>query len=236
MLLVIINHGQNQAAIALKAAFAPHTEVLAIDSGSNLSPDERSHFDLTLPNVYYCGLLNAAAHASRTRPADEVIYFWSSDVSYDSPARALASAAEAFTDSRTGTYAPSAWFSGHRQMWNKQTGKLRRVSFVEGFCFATRAGLLRELCPIDTNVNAMGWGIDMQLGFLTLRRGQRSVVDDRIEVKHPQSTGYSTLVAKQQRTAWLATLPSSVRRFHRIAGWTWTKRRPFQNWFRSWQW
>jgi hypothetical protein len=236
MLFTIINHRHNQASIALKAAFAPHVDVFLIDSGSDLSPAELPHFDLALPNVYYCGLLNAAAHAARSRPADEVIYLWSSDVSHDFPAAVLARATEAFADPRVGTYAPSAWFSGHAQMWNKHTGALRPVPFVEGFCFATRAGLLRELCPIDTSLNAMGWGIDMQLGYLTLHRAQRTVVDDRIEVKHPKSTGYSTSIAQQQRAAWSANLPPAARRFHRVAEWSWTKRRPFSAWVCSWPW
>ncbi len=236
MLFIIINHRHNQATIALKAAFSPHADVLAIDSGSDLTPAERPHFDLALPNVYYSGLLNAAAEATGTRPDDEIVYVWCSDVSHESASAVLARASEAFADPRVGTYAPSAWFSGHPQMWNKHTGALRHVPFVEGFCFATRAGLLRELCPIDLSLNAMGWGIDMHLGYLTLRRARRTVVDDRIEVKHPRSTGYSKSIAGQQRIAWTAALPPAARRFHRIAAWSWTKRRPFSAWVCSWTW
>lgn len=230
MLFIVLNHRHNDAAIRLKTAFSPYADVLAIDSGSDLSPTERPHFDIALPNVYYCGLLNAATRAAQNRADDEIVYLWSSDVSHQSPADVTRRATEAFADARIGTYAPSAWFSGHPQMWNKHTGTLRRVLFVEGFCFATRVGLLRALCPIDTSVNTMGWGVDIQLGYLTLRHARRTVVDDRIEVRHPKSTGYSTTIAHQQRVAWTAQLPPSARRFHLISQKSWSKRRPFSAW------
>ena len=236
MHVAIINHEHTAAALALKAAFAPHAEVLALDSGSNLTTAERSQFDLALPNVYYSGLLNAVAESTAGLDDNDVVYLWSSDVSHGDYAAAVSRAREAFLDPGVGTYAPSAWFSGHRQMWNKRTGGLRPVTFVEGFCFATRAGVLRRLCPVDTSVNALGWAVDIQLGYLTRRSALRTVVDDRLEVRHPRSTGYSTRAAALQRRAWLAQLPAGARRFHRVASWTWTKRRPFAAWISSLRW
>jgi hypothetical protein len=217
MLLAVINHGLSGQALALKRAFAPHTPALAIDSGSALTSVERAAFDLALPNVYYSGLLNAVATASANLPADEPVFIWCSDVTAPDYERACALAADALARPDVGTYAPSAWYSPHRQMWNRRSGALRAVTFVDGFCFATRASLLRQLCPIDTKRNRLGWGLDVQLGYLTRHARLRAVVDDRLEVRHPQSTGYSRPAAGRERGAWQAQLPREPRWFHRLA-------------------
>lgn len=236
MLIAIINHEQNAAALALRQAFAPHARAVAIDSGSRLTDEERRGFDRTLPNVYYCGLINAVAEFAAPLGDAEPVWVWASDVSAEDHGRAVALAADAFNDPKIGTYAPSAWFSGHPQMWNRGTGRCRRATFAEGFCFATRAAVLRALCPIDTQVNALGWGVDLQLAFLTRQRRQHVVIDDRVQVSHPQSTGYSTDAAQRQRMAWLAGLPPRARRYHRVASWGWTKRPPFTAWVESLPW
>jgi hypothetical protein len=226
MLVAIINHAQTAAALALKQAFSAQATTVALDSGSTLSDAERAGFDRALPNVYYSGLINAVAELAAPLGDDEPVYVWASDVSVGDPGRAVALAQEAFENPQIGTYAPSAWFSGHAQMWNHRTGRLRRGTFAEGFCFATRAAVLRALCPIDTRINAFGWGLDLQIAFLTRQRRQYVVIDDRIEVSHPKSTGYSTSEAQRQRQAWVAGLSPRARRYHRVASWGWTRQPP----------
>lgn len=226
MLIAILNHEHTAAALALKRTFAACGPVVALDSGSTLTAAERAGFDVALPNVYYSGLLNAVAGLAAGLGDEEPVYCWASDVSYPDLAQALARAREAFADPAVGTYAPSAWYSGHPQMRQQRTGRLRRVLFVEGFCFATRAGLLRQLGPIDMAVNSHGWGIDIHLGYLTRRAGLRSVVDDRLRVGHPRSTGYSATTAARQRAAWTARLPRGARWFHRLASIDLLKRLP----------
>lgn len=236
MLLAVVNHARTAEALALKRAFTPHLETVAIDSGSALSAEERAGFDVALPNVYYAGLLNAVAAATTGRPAAEPVYVWASDVAHDDPAAVVARAAAAFADPRIGLYAPSAWFAGQRQMHRRPGGALRQVLFVEGFCFATRLGLLRALCPVDPAVNTMGWGLDLQLGYLAHAAGLRCVVDDAVEVRHPRATGYPKAEASRQRRNWVAAQSPAARRFHRIASWEWAKRRPFVAWLAGSRW
>lgn len=235
MNLVVVNHACTTAALALRTAFAPHAAVTLIDSGSKLTPAEQAGFDVVLPNVYYGGLLSAAvagAHESDDTP----LYFWCSDVATDDAARTVGLARETLADPRIGVYAPSAWFSGHPHMWHKATGGLRRVTFVEGFCFAARLGLLRSLCTCDLDRNPLGWGLDRHLGFIAAQSGFRVVVDDRIKVSHPRSTGYDTTAASRQRQAWVSTLDRRARCFHRVTGWGLAKRRPFVTWAAALPW
>ena len=236
MIAAVVNHEHTDEALKLGRAFSAHCATVLLDSGSTLNSEQRTEFTECLPNVYYSGLLNAAVRQADSRPDEEPMLFWCSDVGVKEHGKLVRLAEESFADPGVGVYAPSAWFSGHAQMWNKGTGTLRPVLFVEGFCFAARLGLLRKLCPVDTSVNCLGWGLDLQLGFIAHRSRYQVCVDDRIEVQHPRSTGYSTADARSQRSNWLAKLSPEAQRFHSIATLRIAKRRPVVTWLSSMAW
>lgn len=217
MLIAIINHALNAQALHLKRTLSPHARTLAFDSGSALTADDRTGFDVTLANVYYSGLLNAVAIHTALLPPDDPVLVWCSDVTCDDHVRLCALVREAFHEPHIGIYAPSATHSDHPQMRNRHTAGLRRVTFTDGFCFATRASILHRLCPIDTRLNRRGWGLEVQLGYLARVAGWHAVIDDRIEVNHPRNTGYCRDTAWRERGAWQAALPPAPRLFHRLA-------------------
>jgi hypothetical protein len=217
MFVAVINHALARQALDLKRSFAAHAQTIVIDSGSSLTAAERAEFDVALPNVYYSGLLNEIAQQTRSLKEADPVYIWCSDVTVPDQREAISLAAEAFRDPTIGTYAPSAWHSFHGQMRNRGTGTLRTVSFVDGFCFATRVSVLRELCPIDTRVNIRGWGLEVQIGYLTRRAGLRTVIDDRIEARHPSTTGYSRNTANAERIDWRKRLPAPAWLFFQLA-------------------
>ncbi len=217
MFVAILNHGHVAQALELKRAFLPHARTIAIDSGSTLTPLERSGFDLALPNVYYSGLLNAVAERTEHFAPDDPIFIWCSDVTCDDHSRMIELARRAFTRPWIGIYAPSASHSDQPQMRNRNTGTVRRVTFVDGFCFAVRSSILHQLCPIDTRLNRRGWGLEVQLGYIARHHRWSTVIDDRIEVQHPRHTGYSRADAWRERGAWQAALPPMPRLFHRLA-------------------
>jgi hypothetical protein len=217
MFVAVINHALTAQARHLKRSFAGHAHTIAIDSGSSLTSADRADFDVALPNVYYSGLLNEIERQASSLGANDPVYIWCSDVAVSDHGEAISLADAAFTDPTIGTYAPSAWHSFHGQMRNRGTGRLRTVSFVDGFCFATRVSVLRELCPIDTRVNIRGWGLEVQIGYLTRRAGLRTVIDDRIEVRHPSTTGYSRDTANAERVDWRKRLPAPAWLFFQLA-------------------
>jgi len=223
--VAIVNHDCNEGAAALVQGFRPHGPVAAIDSGSRLEPRHEALFDVRLPNVYYVGLLNEAVRLARLRGERRALYFVCSDVRFRDCGAALRRAEEAFRDPRIGVYAPSATASSHAQMRWRGSGRLRPAIFVEGFCFAARLALLEEMTPVDTSVNRIGWGLDVYLGFLALRRGMRSVVDDRITVEHPRTSGYARQEARSQRDRWFERQDPRARRFQRLTGNTLAKTR-----------
>jgi hypothetical protein len=216
MLVVIVNHNCNANAVALRRGFQPLAPVKLIDSGSRLEPEECRHFDDLLPNVYYSGLLNRACEHAAELNDEAPLLLICSDVTVTDPARLITLLRDTFLgNAKVQIWAPSASGegAGYQHMVRK-ADKPRRVSHVDGYCFAVRCGLLRRVCPIDVRLNSLGWGVDRHLGYLIAVSGGCAVVDDRIEVMHPLGAGYDTGEAQRQYAAWRKPMTLSARFFH----------------------
>jgi hypothetical protein len=214
VLVAVVNHERTEAALALGRVFAGAAEVVLIDSGSRLTPEQATAFDLALPNVYYAGLLNAAVVAAQRRGAER-LFLVCSDVEVADGALAVRRAERALADPAIGVYAPSSPGSVHLRMHRRPGGRLRSVAVVDGFAFAARRTLLERLCPVDTRLNALGHGLDVQLGYLAMRARLASVVDDGLTVGHPLGSGYRADEASSQWRRWRrAELSRRARLFH----------------------
>ena len=217
MLTAIVNHACNGNAIALRRGFAAWSPVVSIDSGSNLTTEERPWFDDCLPNVYYSGLVNRAFEHAATLADHDILLLLCSDVEVADPAHLLRRLTEAFRDPAVQLWGPCSSGSPHPHMWPKGSGGTRQVSFIEGFCFAARKSLLARVCPVDLEVNRLGWGIDVLLGYHAARQGGKSLVDDATEVRHPITTGYGVQEARAQRNTWFGSISPRARRFRQLA-------------------
>lgn len=212
LLVAIINHNDNQNGISLKKAFAPHAKTLLIDSGSDFEEGEREEFDIRLPNVYYNGLLNEAysyLHGELTH-----LLLITSDVEIPDAKALIDRITEVYSSRKVGVYAPSAAHSTHGHMNNKGTGKLRKVTFTEGFCFVMPKEYLDQICPINLEVNRIGHGIDVFMGYLSMKNKAYALVDDTIIVDHPHGSGYSDKEARVQRDNWFAQHEKKAQIFH----------------------
>lgn len=215
LLIAVINHGLNNKALALKAAFSPYASTIAIDSGSNLTEAQRQSFDICLPNVYYYGCLRAASEYAIQNHFTHV-WIWASDVTCENPSEVVTLCVNTFTRTNTGVYAPSADYSFHRQMNPKPGFGLSQVSFTDGFCFAACSRLLSQVCA-DFEGNTFGFGMDIHAGLLARLRHQNVIVDHRYQVRHPQGAGYNVAKATQEWKHWCARQPFGTRLFHRLA-------------------
>jgi len=222
MLITIVNHNHTAQALQLAQRLRFYGEVVTLDSGSHLTPLEQTAFDVCLPNVYYCGLLNAAYAELVKRPQHTALYFICSDVEMADPAT-ITLAAEAMRVPTIGVYAPSAWGAHQPQMRPRNTGGCRSALFAEGFCFAVQHAVVQQLCPIDTHLNVLGWGVDILLGYWSWSLGRRVLVDDRVIVRHLPGTGYSRAEARRQRKQWIAQQSGAAQKFHHLATWEFMK-------------
>ncbi|WP_370090173.1 hypothetical protein [Ekhidna sp.] len=213
LLVAIINHNHNQEGIALKNEFGQLVDTILIDSGSTFEGDEREHFDFTLPNVYYNGLLNQAHVAMK--PGHTHLLLITSDVVIEDFDILLTRMKEVYTQNpKVAVYAPSAVHSTHHHMNNLKSNDIRKVTFTEGFCFAMPRPYLDEICPIDLSINKIGHGIDMYMGYLSMKNNCWAVVDDKVVVDHPHGSGYSDKQARIERDRWYATKSTAAQAYH----------------------
>ena len=66
--------------------------------------------------------------------------------------------------------------------------------------------ILDEMLPIDTDVNKLGWGVDLALSHFARVHKMLVIVDDRVKVIHPKGTGYNRDAALAQMRQWHATI------------------------------
>ncbi|HQU15599.1 MAG: hypothetical protein ACYC18_10970 [Gammaproteobacteria bacterium] len=222
LLTVIVNHNCNAGAIALKKNLSPFCDTVLLDSGSKLTEMEMPYFDCKLPNVYYNGLLNKASELAKMGNYSHMLFI-TSDVIIDEPEALFDRIHKVYEAFIVGVYAPSAKYSTHHHMNNLGSNRLRKVTFVEGFCFVTPLSYLEEICPIDLAVNKIGHGVDIYLGFLSMATRRYAMVDDGVTVDHPHGSGYSDQDARAQRDAWFRLKKSKVRIFHYLVSNNWLK-------------
>jgi hypothetical protein len=213
LLTAIINHNDNEKGIELKKRFIPYIDTILIDSGSSFKDEEKEAFDYTLPNVYYNGLLNKAHESLKEEHTH--LFLITSDVEIEDVETLLERMKAVYMSSdKVGVYAPSAVHSCHTHQNNLGTKGIRQVTFTEGFCFVIPKEFLNEICPIDLEVNKIGHGIDLYMGYLSMKYDKWAIVDDQITVDHPHGSGYSDEQARIQRDNWFDTKSKAARVFH----------------------
>ena len=153
VLVTIVNHNNNEKALYLKAALSRYFDTLIIDSGSSIQLDE---FDIKLENVGYSGLFNRAVQEAIDKEY-EGLFLVCSDVGiFEEDAEFLKEYISALPKN-VGVYSPSTIGRCHGQCLNHSTNNLRDVIFVEGFLFVAKVDLLKQMYPVDLEVNKLGW-------------------------------------------------------------------------------
>lgn len=230
LLTAIVNHGLAPAALRLRDAFAGCGPAVAIDSGSDLTAEERSAFDECLPNVYYTGLMHAVLERCTARPDSDVLFFVCSDVSFEDVAETYRLAQAAFQDPHVGIWGPAATGAHFSTIANFGSHRMRDVAVVEGFCIAARLGLFRALFPMALELNRYGCGLDLQMAYYARAQRLRVVIDDRLQVHHAIGKGYSRREAKLQQAQWEKQLSPPAQRAHRLYSDRWVMQRRLGCW------
>ena len=214
LLVAVTNHKLNQQAIALKKAFEPHVDTILIDNDSPIESEaEKKEFDYTLQGAYYNGQINQAYEHLKDQYTHLMVI--NSDITVHDIKKLIDRVTEVFEKHpEVEVYAPSAYYSPHNHMANRGTGDIRKVTFTDGFCYVISKDWLDMLCPIDLSINKIGHGVEIYLGFLSIKHKKWTVVDDCIEVNHPRGSGYSSQEARKQRDDFYATKSKAAQVFH----------------------
>ena len=208
ILCCIFNHNHNADAAAWAGRLSPHFDTLILDSGS--SPRCPHPLSVPLENIYYSGLMNEACRRGREGGYRWVCILTSDlEISEKNCGRLIAGMQEVSRTVNVGLYQPSTAWRGRSLPQSRchLTGRLRSTNFQEGWFHMIRLDLMEKVCPIDTSVNLLGWGIDLALSHFARVEGLLILVDDRVRVVHPGGTGYNRDAALAQMRAYHAAIP-----------------------------
>lgn len=200
MLVSVVNHNNNRNAVKLIDDFKKYCCVYSVDSGSDLKGFENV-FELELDNVYYTKLLLESLKFF-LRNDEKVFGFVCSDIVICDCKKLVDTINDIFNNSNIGVYSPSSTGRSLKHCKNFQTGDIRDVPFVEGFCFFAERFIIEEFMEYDFSVNKLGWGLDVLMGFLCQKNKMRCVIDDRIVIEHFNETGYSMAEASKEMYKW----------------------------------
>lgn len=205
ILCTIVNHNKNKETAELYKTISKKLQTEVIDSGSH-NPDNSWH---CLPNVWYSGLLNYA-YELLEKSGKEWLFFICSDVKLDEKNLDIMLKR---IDPSFGMYTPSAYGRAHQPCQNQGTGTIRKVEFLEGFCFLVRKQVLDKMMPIDLKINPIGWGLDLEKSWICKEMKIPVMVDDGCFVYHPHESGSNWTEAKRQMDAYVKTKPIEFKEF-----------------------
>lgn len=202
VLVCITNHNRNRNALHLRSRFSRDFETIVIDSGS--CPREPG-VEVKLPNVHYPGLFNESVRQCRLR-GRRYLFFVAADVRIRC-FRRIRDIVSRLGD-EIGIWAPSSGGQSLPHCRNTGSGGMRDVPFAEGFMFLVEVALCDVVYPVDRRSNRYGYGIDILLGYNCIKVSRkRCVIDDRVEVRHEEGSGYSQDKALATMYRWVSSGP-----------------------------
>lgn len=213
VLCCIFNHNSNEKAIEWYDRLHNDFETVILDSGS--SPSCSHEAAVVFGNIYYSGLMNEA-YSRALEKGCRWLMIVTSDIEIDdaNTVRLIRGMKDIMGTQNVALYQPSCKWSlkgrAHLQSMCHFSRGLRCVNFQEGWFHMVRLDIMGEFMPIDTEINRMGWGIDLALAHFARLRGRLVIVDDRVRVVHPRGTGYNRDVAKSQMREWLSSIPGYI--------------------------
>lgn len=199
ILCSIVNHNCNGNTAVLRKNLSVHFDTIVFDSGS----DKQESYFVSLGNVYYSGLLNHSFQCAK-KLGYEYLFMICSDVQFEMAEIEKMVASLRETELKgVGTYSPCSRGRSHQFCKKEFERGLRAVPFTEGFVFLSSLKVLEEFLPVNLDINRYGWGLDIAKGYYTRKNNLLCVIDDGVQVYHPESTGYSNEKAENDMWNWV---------------------------------
>lgn len=202
MICVIFNHNHNENSANLLEMFSRDMDTVVLDSGSSV---EDPRFSI-MGNIYYSNLLNESARLMNLMNKSWLLFI-TGDIEIDKENYTKLITATKNLDG-IGSYSPSVSKISKSHGFCKRVSDsgLRDVNFNEGFMSIVSSDIINKICPVNSNINKHGWGLDVYTGYQCKKSGLRCVVDDSVEVYHPHSTGYDLSEASYGMYSWADNL------------------------------
>jgi len=162
---------------------------------------------LKLPNIFYSGQWNEALKLSK----GDVLFLINSDVKVNHPKMIMHRMKKFYNHygDRAGIYAPNHYWTP----WTYNPDLLKTVEFglkkvptPDSTIWSLSRAVADEVGPVDTKINALGWGIEIVASFYCSKSNKLVVRDYHVHCNHPRSTAYNRNSADQQWRAWISSI------------------------------
>lgn len=194
----VVNHNCNANAAVLRENLSLYFDTVVLDSGS----DKKESYFVNLGNVYYSGLINHSYQMAKEAGYDYLLMVCSDVVFEKGEIKKMVDNLEKSRLAGIGVYSPASTGRSHIFCKKEFDKGFRAVPFTEGFIFLASVKVLDELLPVDLSVNKYGWGLDVAKGYYSRKNELLCVIDDGVQVFHPESTGYSNEKAESGMWNW----------------------------------
>ena len=195
ILIAIFNYKHDDNAKRWLNILSPYFDVYVLDSGNTKTINEFIQF----PNIYYGGLFNETKKLSEKKNYKWVGIITSDVIIDDAEVDKLIDRLKTLKMTRNvGIWSLIGDKSGHsnRYVYTKYKSQFYRT--LEGFFIFTNAAVFNQVPYIDTSINLYGHGIDYLQCYLSNKMGYINIVDEDINIYHPNDKGYNAIEARKQ--------------------------------------
>ena len=195
ILIAIFNYKHDDNAKKWLNILSSHFDTYVLDSGNTCTVKEFIQF----PNIYYAGLFNETKKLAEKKNYKWVGIITSDIIIDDTEVDKLIDRLKTLKIMRNvGIWSLIGDKSGHsnRYVYTKYKSQFYRT--LEGFFIFTNADVFNQVPYIDTSINLYGHGIDYLQCYLSNKMGYINIVDEDINIYHPNDKGYNAIEARKQ--------------------------------------
>lgn len=187
ILFTILNYKEKENSERLYQMISPYFSCRILDADSGQRPDSFNGDTMYLPNIYFGGLLNRSIELAHSG-GFTYLFFICSDVHMEQGEFLKMKDILLKEDfHRVAIYCPSHSNSSYTFVhwaYNKKTNRKRVVPCIEAMVSMWHRDIFDKLYPCADN--KYGWGLDICAAYYAKSLRQKIVVDDRVQLFHPQ--------------------------------------------------
>ncbi len=165
-------------------------------------------------NGYYGDQITAMLEALKEE--DGIVFLMQADASHNDIVSIIDKSLYVYNTYECGVYAPDVYYvdpiySGYSEDEQSQLeDDLYIVPATDCTFWSVHREVLKEFSRLDSKWTKRGWGIDLTIVALARKLGKMVIRDYGYKIDHPESTGYSKLMAHVEFSKYLKFLPQEI--------------------------
>lgn len=196
ILCCIFNHNNAEGAFRWLHLMENSFDTLVLDSGSN----ERHSEFITLPNIYYGGLMKLSSDRCIQGGYKWLIIITSDvQINDENGAKLIDRINQISKQSDVGLYTPSIDLTSADtyRTFNNGTSNLYEIRGVNGFFTLIKNDIIKDSRQMIECLT-IGWGDDVVFNKVCLDKNLKTILDCGVIIHHPKGTGYNIETASKE--------------------------------------